>query len=187
MTTKIEQLTAEIGNLRASNAEEAEQLRIKYLGRKGVMNDLMEEFRTVAPEQKRELGQKINALKQLITAKINELQESVKAKDSAIVNLNGQLERAREDLANANAKVSELSGKLDEGVKALEAKDRELAEVRDSLAKANEHAKHLEETRSLLTGGVLTLPEEVVDVGSGKTPEAREALRRQKAAKVTKK
>jgi chromosome segregation ATPase len=119
--------------------------------------------------------------------KINELQESVKAKDSAIVNLNGQLERAREDLANANAKVSALSGKLDEGVKALEAKDRELAEVRDSLAKANEHAKHLEDTRSLLTGGVLTLPEEVVDVGSGKTPEAREALRRQKAAKVTKK
>ena len=119
--------------------------------------------------------------------KINELQDSVKAKDSAIVNLNGQLERAREDLANANAKVSELSGKLDEGVKALEAKDRELAEVRDSLAKANEHAKHLEETRSFLTGGVLTLPEEVVDVGSGKTPEAREALRRQKAAKVTKK
>ena len=76
MITKIEQLTEEIANLHANNAEEAEQLRIKYLGRKGIMNDLMEEFRNVAPELKRELGQKINALKQSVTAKINELKES---------------------------------------------------------------------------------------------------------------
>ena len=76
MITKIEQLTEEIANLHANNAEEAEQLRIKYLGRKGIMNDLMEEFRNVTPELKRELGQKINALKQSVTAKINELKES---------------------------------------------------------------------------------------------------------------
>lgn len=76
MITKIEQLTEEIANLHANNAEEAEQLRIKYLGRKGIMNDLMEEFRNVAPELKRELGQKINALKQSVTAKINGLKES---------------------------------------------------------------------------------------------------------------
>ena len=76
MITKIEQLTEEIANLHANNADEAEQLRIKYLGRKGIMNDLMEEFRNVAPELKRELGQKINALKQSVTAKINELKES---------------------------------------------------------------------------------------------------------------
>ena len=76
MITKIEQLTEEIANLHANNAEEAEQLRIKYLGRKGIMNDLMEEFRNVAPELKRELGQKINALKQSVTAKINELKEN---------------------------------------------------------------------------------------------------------------
>lgn len=73
MIKKIEELSAEISNLKANTAEEAEQLRIKYLGRKGVMNELMEAFRNVAPEQKRELGQKINALKQNITAKINEL------------------------------------------------------------------------------------------------------------------
>lgn len=73
MIKKIEEISAEINNLKANTAEEAEQLRIKYLGRKGVMNELMEAFRNVAPEQKRELGQKINALKQDITAKINEL------------------------------------------------------------------------------------------------------------------
>ena len=72
MISRIEQLTEEIANLHANNAEEAEQLRIKYLGRKGIMNDLMEEFRNVAPELKRELGQKINALKQSVTAKIKQ-------------------------------------------------------------------------------------------------------------------
>ena len=69
MVNRIEELTAEVNNMRANSAEEVELLRIKYLGRKGIMNDLMEEFRNVAPEQKRELGQKINALKQKITTK----------------------------------------------------------------------------------------------------------------------
>ena len=87
MINRIEEIASEIVNLKAGNAEEAEQFRIKYLGRKGIMNDLMEEFRNVAPEQKRELGQRINALKQSITQKINELKESsatVSAGGSAI-------------------------------------------------------------------------------------------------------
>ena len=113
--------------------------------------------------------------------KINELQGSVKAKDSAIVNLNGQLDAVQKDLADANAKVSALSAKLDEGAKALEAKDRELAEVRDSLAKANEHVKHLEETRGLLTGGVLSLNAEGSEyeakMAKAKNAEEREKLR----------
>ena len=83
MITKIEQLAAEIGKLQANTAEEVEQFRIKYLGRKGIMNDLMEEFRSVAPEQKMELGQRINALKQAITAKINELKENAAVESSS--------------------------------------------------------------------------------------------------------
>ncbi len=69
MVNRIEELLAEISTLQANTAEEVEQLRIKYLGRKGIMNDLMEEFRTVPAEQKRELGQKLNLLKQNITAR----------------------------------------------------------------------------------------------------------------------
>lgn len=83
MITMIEQLAAEIGKLQANTAEEVEQFRIKYLGRKGIMNDLMEEFRSVAPEQKRELGQRINALKQAITAKINELKDNAAVESSS--------------------------------------------------------------------------------------------------------
>ncbi len=76
MVNRIEELLAEISTLQANTAEEVEQLRIKYLGRKGIMNDLMEEFRSVAAEQKRELGQKLNLLKQNITAKIKELKDN---------------------------------------------------------------------------------------------------------------
>lgn len=84
MVNRIEELTAEVNNIRANSAEEVELLRIKYLGRKGIMNDLMEEFRNVAPEQKRELGQKINALKQKITTKINELKENASTETDAV-------------------------------------------------------------------------------------------------------
>ena len=75
MIQRIEELAAEIRSLQAATAEEAEQLRIKYLGRKGIMNDLMEAFRQVAPEEKKVLGQKINALKQAVTEKIAQLKE----------------------------------------------------------------------------------------------------------------
>lgn len=79
MINRIEELLAEISNLRASSAEEVEQLRIKYLGRKGIMNDLMEAFRGVPAEQKRELGQRLNQLKQNITGKIKELKDNASA------------------------------------------------------------------------------------------------------------
>ncbi len=76
MINRIEELLAEVSNLHANNVEEVEQLRIKYLGRKGIMNDLMDEFRNVPAEQKRELGQKLNLLKQEITNRIKELREN---------------------------------------------------------------------------------------------------------------
>ena len=78
---KINELKAEIEQLKADNAEQIEAMRIKYLSKKGEINDLMAEFRTVAADQKRELGQAINALKQAATDKINALRESVASED----------------------------------------------------------------------------------------------------------
>ena len=75
MLDKIEKLMADVAEMHARNAEEAEKLRIKYLGRKGIINDLMEEFRSVAPEKKREVGQKLNTLKQALTERINNLKD----------------------------------------------------------------------------------------------------------------
>jgi len=75
MKEKIEQLIIEAHNLTAQNDSEAEELRIKYLGRKGILTDLFEEFKTVEPALKKELGVKINELKQTLTEKINTLKE----------------------------------------------------------------------------------------------------------------
>ncbi|MCM1377772.1 MAG: phenylalanine--tRNA ligase subunit alpha [Clostridium sp.] len=77
MKEKIELLSAEIQNLSAASAEEVEQLRIKYLSKKGLIPSLMTDFRTVPAEQKKELGQKLNALKNLASDKINFLKASL--------------------------------------------------------------------------------------------------------------
>lgn len=70
---KIEALRAEIDNLRAECADDAEALRIKYLSKKGLVSGLFEEFKSVAPELKREMGQRLNELKTAAQAKIGEL------------------------------------------------------------------------------------------------------------------
>ena len=59
MTEKIEKLMSEVSTLAAKNADEAEALRIKYLGKKGELTALMNDFRNVPAEQKREIGQKL--------------------------------------------------------------------------------------------------------------------------------
>lgn len=60
----------------SKNAEEIESLRLKYLGKKGEITNLMADFRNVAPEDKKTVGIKINELKQLAIQKINELKEN---------------------------------------------------------------------------------------------------------------
>jgi len=79
ITDKIDELLQEVSKLTAQNAEEVEQLRLKYLSKKGEINALMNDFRSVAADQKREIGIKINALKQQAVSKINELREQAQA------------------------------------------------------------------------------------------------------------
>ena len=83
MVEKIEKIMSEIPSLTAKNAEEAEALRIKYLGKKGEITLLMNDFRTVPAEQKRELGQKLNILKTSMQDKINELKEAAEVQQNA--------------------------------------------------------------------------------------------------------
>ena len=83
MTEKIEKLMSEVASLAAKNADEAEALRIKYLGKKGELTALMNDFRNVPAEQKREIGQKLNVLKTAIQDKINELKEAAEVQQNA--------------------------------------------------------------------------------------------------------
>ena len=79
---KIASLLEEVNQLKAKNAEDVEQLRLKYLSKKGEINALMADFRNVAGDEKKTVGMKINALKQLATEKINALKEAVASTDS---------------------------------------------------------------------------------------------------------
>ena len=77
MIQKIEQLMQEISALHAKNAQEAEALRVKYLSKKGEISQLMNDFRSVPAELKKEVGMKINELKNLAQERINALKECV--------------------------------------------------------------------------------------------------------------
>lgn len=77
MITKINALKNEINALVATTAEDVEQLRIKYLSKKGLVSSLFNDFRNVPAEQKREMGQLLNELKNLATDKINSLKEGL--------------------------------------------------------------------------------------------------------------
>ena len=76
MIDKIKALLEEIENMKANNAEELEALRIKYLSKKGEISLLMNDFRNVAAEQKREIGKYLNELKTTAVNKISELREN---------------------------------------------------------------------------------------------------------------
>ena len=67
MLEKIKQLLEEVQALTAATPEEAEALRIKYLSKKGEISQLMDEFRSVPAELKKEFGMRINELKTCAT------------------------------------------------------------------------------------------------------------------------
>ena len=79
---KIDSLLKEIQQAHADNQEQIEQLRVKYLSKKGEVNELMGEFRNVAKEQKKAVGIKINELKTTAQNKINELREQLETQEA---------------------------------------------------------------------------------------------------------
>jgi phenylalanyl-tRNA synthetase alpha chain len=82
MLTRIQQLREEIAQLRATGAEEIEALRIKYLSKKGVINELMADFRNVPADQKKAVGMQLNVLKNEAQEKIASLKEQFATNDS---------------------------------------------------------------------------------------------------------
>lgn len=87
MIEKINNLKDAIAGLTAANEADVEALRIKYLSKKGEISLLFNDFRNVAPEQKRAIGQALNELKNAATEKINELREQLSQSDSVDVTL----------------------------------------------------------------------------------------------------
>ncbi|MBQ0122394.1 MAG: phenylalanine--tRNA ligase subunit alpha [Bacteroidales bacterium] len=74
---KIQEMMATLAGLKAAREQEIEELRVKWLGKKGEITQLFDEFRGVSPDQKREFGQKLNALKNAAQAKIEEMRAAL--------------------------------------------------------------------------------------------------------------
>lgn len=83
MKEKIRQINEEIDRLVAENHEHLEQLRIRFLSKKGLIPALFADFRNVAPEQRKELGQALNSLKQKATEKIISLKDHLEQGSTA--------------------------------------------------------------------------------------------------------
>ncbi|MET4140436.1 phenylalanine--tRNA ligase subunit alpha [Pedobacter sp. UYP1] len=75
LQAKITEYTTEINAFSTENADELEQFRIKFLGTKGIIKDIFDEFKAVSPEEKRTLGKVLNEFKQLAEAKYQTLKE----------------------------------------------------------------------------------------------------------------
>ena len=84
---------AEVAGLKAATKQEVEDARIRLLGKKGSITELFDEFRTVAPDMKREFGAKLNVLKNTATARIQQLRDEVESKSA------GSSGNAAEDLS----------------------------------------------------------------------------------------
>ncbi|MDA9776003.1 phenylalanine--tRNA ligase subunit alpha [Flavobacteriales bacterium] len=81
MKDRIEQLLEEVSAFKASKLDEVEQLRIKILGKKGELKELFNSFKTVANDQKKEVGLLLNKLRNKTEEKIIELSSSFAQKE----------------------------------------------------------------------------------------------------------
>jgi len=79
MLDQIKALKEEISEAIASSMEEVEELRIKYISKKGKVSQLFTEFKNIPPDQKKEVGQAINSLKNFALEKINQLRQSLES------------------------------------------------------------------------------------------------------------
>lgn len=84
MLDKIQSLFGEVASLAANDEKELEALRIKYLGKKGAVNDLMADFRNVPGDQKREIGIKLNELKTALQEKLAALRLGLATSDEGV-------------------------------------------------------------------------------------------------------
>jgi len=83
MLEEIQKIINEVESLEAKTEAEVENLRVKYLGKKGLLSGLFAEFKQVPNEQKKEFGQKLNQLKLLTQDKVNTLRSGLSTATSS--------------------------------------------------------------------------------------------------------
>src|SRR5215831_11176814 len=79
---KIKDYKKEIKEFSSSDAKLIEEFRIKWLGTKGIVKNLMGEMKSVPNEKKKEFGQVMNEFKIEVESKFEELKTSASASRS---------------------------------------------------------------------------------------------------------
>lgn len=98
MIDTIKGYIAEAEAFTTTNKEELEAFRIKFLGKKGLLNDFFAEFKAVPNEQKKEFGQVVNNLKKTAEDKVAFIQDALESKEEA-KGIYGDLTRPGEPFA----------------------------------------------------------------------------------------
>ena len=76
----IERVLAELKELKCKSQKEVEEARVRFLGKKGEVTALFEEFRLMDKERKKEFGRTLNELKNAAQARIDELKSAAEEK-----------------------------------------------------------------------------------------------------------
>ena len=97
MIDRIQKLIDEVSSFTTNSATELEAFRIKFLGKKGLLNDLFADFKSVPNDQKKAYGQAINTLKSTAQEKVNSLKTSLESNNSNASSL-GDLTRPGEPI-----------------------------------------------------------------------------------------
>lgn len=83
MEEKIKQLLEDAKRFEADSLEAVESFRIQFLGKKGQLNALFADFKSVPAERKKEVGQQINELKQYVSGKVEEMKAMLSSSGSS--------------------------------------------------------------------------------------------------------
>ena len=83
MINKIEKHIEEVRSFSTHNQEELEAFRIKFLGKKGVLNDFFAAFKEVPAEEKKSYGKAVNDLKKAAQERVEQLRQALDAREEA--------------------------------------------------------------------------------------------------------
>jgi len=97
MIDQLKEHIAEVESFTADNLKDIEAFRIKYLGKKGLLNQFFAAFKEIPGDQKKEFGQTINKLKNIASEKVNSLNKAC-ADKVEVATAYGDLTRPAEPL-----------------------------------------------------------------------------------------
>jgi len=82
MKEEIQKVLADLSELRCQTRKDVEEARIRFLGKKGEVTKLFDEFRTMDKEMKKEFGKTLNDLKQTVQNRIEEFKNQAASEDA---------------------------------------------------------------------------------------------------------